>query len=64
MDIVNPERALPPMPKPEEFGIMAEDWSNYGRLVGSGGARDKIDAYKEAVKTWERVCGNQSTSPH
>lgn len=55
MDVVNPRPQLPPMPKPEDFGITEEDWRRYGYAL-SYGSTNKIDAYKEAVKAWERVC--------
>jgi hypothetical protein len=58
MDIVKQDPSLPPMPKPEDFGITSSDWDNYG-YEGFPGATNKIDAYKEAVKAWERVLGQR-----
>ena len=40
---------LPPMPKPQDFGITDEDWAGYEdcRRMGS---HNKVKAYKEAVQ--------------
>jgi hypothetical protein len=38
---------LPPMPKPEDFGITAEDWKR--------GEVDNVRAYKKALSVWKEV---------
>jgi hypothetical protein len=49
------QRRLPPMPKPEDFGITSDHWSCHSDSVYPGSI-NKINAYKEAVKAWERAC--------
>ena len=41
---VNAPINLPPMPKPEDFGLGSE-WTPFHKL-----------AYREALAAWERVC--------
>ncbi len=52
---------LPPMPKPEDFGITDEDWRVYSHGHDAArGSKRKIDAYKEALKVWENVCSGKT----
>jgi hypothetical protein len=53
-----PRVVLPPMPKPDEFGIdwrhapSAEDPGNpYGKVHAA-----RVKAYREALAAWERAC--------
>jgi hypothetical protein len=49
---------IPPMPKPEDFGITQEDWSH----TYYDSSKAKIAAYKEAVEAWKHAVGNLKTS--
>jgi len=42
---------LPPMPKPEEFGITASSWSEYARMQNPG--YEQVKAYYAAVEAWQ-----------
>jgi hypothetical protein len=48
---------LPPMPKPEEFGINEETWQAYGNPTASGHwtAKTKVDAYQLALEVWKQA---------
>lgn len=53
---------LPPMPKPEDFGI---EWENtiYNLLTNEGLiASFQIKMYREAMASWEKVCTAAMTS--
>ncbi len=47
---------IPPMPKPEDFGITDDDW-NWGALS------QKVCAYKEALEVWKHAVASIRTSP-
>jgi hypothetical protein len=57
---------LPPMPKPQDFGITDETWVNSQQndIFGKGkAARAQIQAYKDALAAWKETAsavGNQS----
>jgi hypothetical protein len=44
---------LPPMPKPEDFGITKDTWS--GIACGNAQAKAMLDAYNRAVDAWTRA---------
>lgn len=45
---------VPPMPKPEDFGITDQTWrdADGGSTTTANAARAKIRAYENAVKSW------------
>ena len=49
---------LPPMPKPEDFGISDEDWGNARSGMNDSSvirAKEKIAAYNRAIDAWKEV---------
>ena len=51
---------LPPMPRPEDFGISDRDWSSYQmgnewRLFYDRGGYAKVQAYLGALEIWKEV---------
>jgi hypothetical protein len=60
---------VPPMPKPEDFGITDEIWkhaSAIGPLLSetdvTRAARARITAYKEALAAWKDAVAGLKTS--
>ena len=52
------QKDLPPMPKPQDFGITDYDWTMSGPISGflpctSGGSIAKIQAYYSALEVWK-----------
>jgi hypothetical protein len=48
---------LPPMPKPEDFGIKDNEWDEFTNVF-----KAKIRAYKEAVDAWKQAVSSVRNS--
>jgi phosphoglycerol transferase MdoB-like AlkP superfamily enzyme len=56
---------LPPVPKPEDFGITQNEWSNTDNSsvdTQTTNSRQKIRAYKEAVEAWKQAVSSLNNS--
>ena len=61
---------MPPMPKPEDFGITEADWSNCHTLRRGEvdehykrSARAKVAAYNTALETWKEIAKSCAERP-